>query len=62
MSHPPSVDVLCSVGLQNQSDVNDFVSEMIMSFSFIDFTYKYPANIYLFKFNNRNTRTRCEIC
>ena len=22
----------------------------------------YPANIYLFKVNNRNTRTRCEIC
>ena len=21
-----------------------------------------PANIYLFKVNNRNTRTRCEIC
>ena len=22
---------------------------------------KYPANVYLFKFNNRNTRKRCEI-
>ena len=22
----------------------------------------YPAGIYLFKVNNRNTRTRCEIC
>ena len=22
----------------------------------------YPANIYLFKVNNRNTRKRCEIC
>ena len=21
-----------------------------------------PANIYLFKFNNRNSRSRCEIC
>ena len=21
-----------------------------------------PANIYLFKFNNRNTRKRCKIC
>ena len=24
--------------------------------------YCYPANIYLFKVNNRNTRKRCEIC
>ena len=23
---------------------------------------KYPANKYLFKINNRNTRKRCEIC
>ena len=22
----------------------------------------FPANIYLFKINNRNTRKRCEIC
>ena len=22
----------------------------------------YPANIYLFKFNNRDSRKRCEIC
>ena len=22
----------------------------------------FPANIYLFKFNNRNTRRRCEVC
>ena len=22
----------------------------------------FPANIYLFKVNNRNTRKRCEIC
>ena len=26
------------------------------------FTARYPANIYLFKVNNRNTRKRCEIC
>ena len=25
-------------------------------------TLRYPAGIYLFKVNNRNTRTRCEIC
>ena len=25
-------------------------------------TYIYPANIYLFKVNKRNTRKRCEIC
>ena len=24
--------------------------------------YRYPANIYLFKINNRNSRKRCEIC
>ena len=26
------------------------------------FIFKYPLNIYLFKFNNRNTGKRCEIC
>ena len=26
------------------------------------FFYTHPAGIYLFKVNNRNTRTRCEIC
>ena len=25
-------------------------------------TYRYAANIYLFKINNRNIRKRCEIC
>ena len=35
----------------------------------LNFTRKYavndfylPGNIYLFKFNNRNTRKKCEIC
>ena len=28
----------------------------------IVFTSYHPAGIYLFKVNNRNTRTRCEIC
>ena len=27
-----------------------------------DFNSNFPANIYLFKFNNRNTRKRCKIC
>ena len=27
-----------------------------------DFTHHFPANINLFKVNNRNTRKRCEIC
>ena len=26
------------------------------------FNQPYPVGIYLFKFNNRNTRARCEIC
>ena len=26
------------------------------------YEYMYPTRIYLFKANNRNTRTRCEIC
>ena len=29
---------------------------------FLLLTSCYPANIYLFKVNNRNTRKRCEIC
>ena len=28
----------------------------------LNVTKFYPAGIYLFKVNNRNTRTRCEIC
>ena len=32
----------------------------IMSGLFLEFAN--PANIYLLKFNNRNTRKRCEIC
>ena len=24
--------------------------------------YEFPANVYLFKVNNRNTRKRCGIC
>ena len=28
----------------------------------LSFNSQTPASIYLFKVNNRNTRTRCEIC
>ena len=27
-----------------------------------DSVYSYPVGIYQFKVNNRNTRTRCDIC
>ena len=27
-----------------------------------DFSFIFPANVYLLKVNNRNTRKRCEIC
>ena len=39
------------------------LKKMLM-FSCVSTTYQviYPAGIYLFKVNNRNTRTRCEIC
>ena len=29
---------------------------------FVNTIFSFPANIYLFKVNNRNTRKRCEIC
>ena len=29
---------------------------------FVTHMVTYPAGIYLLKVNNRNTRTRCEIC
>ena len=29
---------------------------------FLNFQTNYPANIYLFKVNNTNTRKKCEIC
>ena len=28
----------------------------------LELSYHYPADIYLLKVNNRNSRTRCEIC
>ena len=28
----------------------------------LEMSYHYPADIYLLKVNNRNSRTRCEIC
>ena len=30
--------------------------------AFFTFSYNFPASIYLFKVNNRNTRKICEIC
>ena len=30
--------------------------------SFFDISQIYPAGNYMFKVNNRNTRTRCDIC
>ena len=33
-----------------------------MTWLWISETIRYPAGIYLVKINNRNTRTRCEIC
>ena len=29
---------------------------------YIEDSFQYPAGIYLLKVNNRNSRTRCEIC
>ena len=30
--------------------------------TFLQISFTYPAGIYMFKVNNRNTRTRCEMC
>ena len=40
----------------------DFVSCSRLSYVFKVFLRTNPANIYVFKVNNRNTRKRCEIC
>ena len=40
---------------------NDFVSDWVVK-SDQKWSRMYPAGIDLFKVNNRNTRTRCEIC
>ena len=34
----------------------------VIRFSYVKKNYPFPAGIYLLKVNNRNTRTRCEIC
>ena len=44
-------------GVTNSSDGDDVNSNHITQCS-----NKYPADIYLIKFNNRNNRKRCEIC
>ena len=40
----------------------DTLSELIQKHPKGKTASKYPANIYLFKVNNKNTRKRCEIC
>ena len=49
--------------------IKTFLKRMVKQFLIIIFFLKYiismsdiPAGIYLLKVNNRNTRTRCEIC
>ena len=36
--------------------------EISLSGFFDNFDTKLPANIYLFRVNNRNTKKKCEIC
>ena len=36
--------------------------EMLLNLKLTKFTGSYPACVYLLKYNNRNTRTKCEIC
>ena len=38
------------------------IEETLKLNAIMSFARWYPDNIYLFKFNNRNTRKRCEIC
>ena len=38
---------------------NNYCLQLLISSSIMQI---YPANLYLFKFNNRNTGKRCEIC
>ena len=39
-----------------------FLFHLTLSTKHLTLTNAFPASIYLFKVNNRNTRTRCEIC
>ena len=45
---------------RKSSTKNIFLDKLGEGISESDKTF--PADIYLFKVNNRNTRTRCEIC
>ena len=46
--------VKCNTGLKFVHPLSVFLLKLIRLY--------YPAGIYLLKINNRNTRTRCEIC
>ena len=55
------MEILCEIVRANG------LSYIMLMFPFIsvllsEFAPKYPANNYLFKVNNRNTRNKCEIC
>ena len=49
------------VGLQNPISFT-FLKVFVSAGAWLKPAEIYPANIYLFKVNNRNTRKRCEIC
>ena len=46
----------------NYNYVNFYIFDLKKQLSKISFSKSLPANIYLFKVNNRNTRKRCKIC
>ena len=45
----------------NKAKIKTVKNKFISKFQ-ISENYRKPANIYLFKVDNRNTRKRCEIC
>ena len=43
-------------------DVLFFLADTLLALGIKLMKFEYPPGIYLLKVNNRNTRTRCEIC
>ena len=54
----PSISVLHSMLQQLLHSVGKHLENAKIGMNWV----VHPAGIYVFKFNNRNTRTKCEIC
>ena len=48
--------------VETAKQIKKKIKKKVETGKYLTFNKNYPAGIYLLKVNNRNTRTRCEIC